>query len=71
MIRDNVINVVAFRFRVQLSKVIDQRSHTRREVQHTIHKLTQGDFPYKTRYGKKWHGSGSQLSVTEIVQVCT
>ena len=44
MIFDNLACVVTLSPSVELSKVIDQRSHTGRKVKDSIHQLTEWDF---------------------------
>ena len=53
MITDNMLNVVILCILLKLSKVIDQRSHTGREVKHTVHKFTQRNTTYKYEMNKK------------------
>ena len=43
MVLDNLTGVVILSSCVELAKVIDQRAHTRRQLQHTVHQLAQGD----------------------------
>ena len=43
---NNLTDVVFFCFSVELTKVIDQRCHAGREVQHPIHQLTKRDFTF-------------------------
>ena len=43
MVLDNLTGVVMLCASIELTKVIDQRGHTWREVQHSIHQLTQGN----------------------------
>ena len=47
MIMDNMLNVVILCILLELSKVVDQRSHAGREVKHTVHKFTKRNMTYK------------------------
>ncbi len=44
MVIDDLTGVFILSNCVELAKVIDQRAHTRRKLQHTVHQLTQGNF---------------------------
>ena len=46
VIMDDLSDVVILRHLLQLSKVIDQRSHTGREVKHTVHQLAERDLAF-------------------------
>ena len=45
MVTDYLPNVVTLGVCVELSKIINQRSHAWRKIQHTVHKLAKGNFP--------------------------
>ncbi len=54
MVHDDLTGVVIFSSCVELAKVIDQRAHTRRQLQHTVYQLTQGDLTcHSVRGGRK------------------
>ena len=46
VIMDDLSDVVILCHLLQLSKVIDQRSHAGREVKHTVHQLAERDLAF-------------------------
>ena len=46
MIMDDLFDIIILSPLLQLSKVIDQRSHAGREVKHSVHQLAERDLAF-------------------------